>query len=29
MTVVSALFMLKVLFGFAVDHYRAHPSKNG
>ncbi|WP_429806828.1 hypothetical protein [Ensifer sp. B1-9] len=29
MTAVSALFMLKVLFSFAVDHYRPHPSKNG
>ncbi|WVT71876.1 hypothetical protein QM996_09985 [Sinorhizobium chiapasense] len=29
MTVVSALFMLKVLFSFAVDHYRSHPSQNG
>ncbi|WDZ75114.1 hypothetical protein PWG15_10805 [Ensifer adhaerens] len=29
MMVVSALFMLKVLFSFAVDHYCAVPPKNG
>ncbi|WP_077960638.1 hypothetical protein [Ensifer adhaerens] len=29
MVAVSGLFMLKVLFSFAVDHYRAGGSKNG
>lgn len=29
MTAVSTLFMLKVLFSFAVDHYRAVPSRSG